>query len=580
MSSPFHGKEFTFIQPDQTRIQVRGWGSQDYAIFETLEGFTIVKNPETGFYEYAQLSNDNSSLETTGIKVGEPIPNTLNLSPKLRPTPNTAKQQALAAQGNRPQRRCEIRRQEAKSAALNPPGTNLPHAAPPQQTRTGNYRGLCLLVEFPDDLASIPQQEVFNFCNQSGYRGYNNNGSVFDYFYDNSNGKLQYNNLVTPYYMAKHNKAYYTDESIQYGQRAQELILEALSYFKTQGFDFSSLSADNSSYIYALNVFYAGSCQNNWAKGLWPHASGLASPFPLASGKQFSDYQITNIGSDLSLGTFCHENGHMLCDFPDLYDYGNQSSGVGVYCLMCSGGVQDGKNPTQINAYLKYKAGWATSVTKITSGIQGTVPADKNDFFIYDNPNNQREYFIIENRYTAGHDASLPSAGIAIWHIDENGSNNNEQMELDRHYECSLEQADGRFDLERNRYNIGDAQDLFSAANNKRFADYTNPSSKWWNGTASGLEITDISVPGRSMTFRAPSPNGFKLKAMSNTVIKQSPISSQALAANKKFDLLAGEEIEIKEYHSAASNHWKIELQSPKNGVAKWFAYKPHIQIV
>ena len=46
---------------------------------------------------------------------------------------------------------------------------------------------------------------------------------------------------------------------------------------------------------------------------------------------------------DLSIGTFCHENGHLLCRFPDMYDYGErdgdtvESAGIGGYCLMGSG---------------------------------------------------------------------------------------------------------------------------------------------------------------------------------------------------------------------------------------------------
>jgi M6 family metalloprotease-like protein len=27
---------------------------------------------------------------------------------------------------------------------------------------------------------------------------------------------------------------------------------------------------------------------------------------------------------DLSIGTFCHESGHLLCRFPDMYDYGQR----------------------------------------------------------------------------------------------------------------------------------------------------------------------------------------------------------------------------------------------------------------
>jgi len=42
---------------------------------------------------------------------------------------------------------------------------------------------------------------------------------------------------------------------------------------------------------------------------------------------------------ELTLATFCHENGHLVCDFPDLYDYGPESRGVGNFCLMCRGGL-------------------------------------------------------------------------------------------------------------------------------------------------------------------------------------------------------------------------------------------------
>jgi transglutaminase-like putative cysteine protease len=44
----------------------------------------------------------------------------------------------------------------------------------------------------------------------------------------------------------------YTDPQIPYPQRAQELINEALNYFRNQGFDFSRLTADGNDNIYAL----------------------------------------------------------------------------------------------------------------------------------------------------------------------------------------------------------------------------------------------------------------------------------------------------------------------------------------
>ena len=50
MSKPFFQKEFTFTNPDGSKFQSLGWGNQFYAVFETLDGFTIVQNPADGYY--------------------------------------------------------------------------------------------------------------------------------------------------------------------------------------------------------------------------------------------------------------------------------------------------------------------------------------------------------------------------------------------------------------------------------------------------------------------------------------------------------------------------------------------------
>jgi hypothetical protein len=138
-------------------------------------------------------------------------------------------------------------------------------------------------------------------------------------------------------------------------------------------------------------------------------------------------------------------------------------------------------------------------VTKITTGLSATAGAGANQFFIH--RKNSTEYFILENRNKAGRDQALPGSGLAIWHIDELGDNQNEQMTAARHYECSLEQGDGRHDLENDPNNYGDATDLFRVDVNTHFDDGTNPNSKWWDGTASGLDISEIGPAGPEMTF-------------------------------------------------------------------------------
>jgi hypothetical protein len=165
---------------------------------------------------------------------------------------------------------------------------------------------------------------------------------------------------------------------------------------------------------------------------------------------------------------------------------------------MCAGSHNSKKNPSQICAYLKSKAGWGTT-TLITESK--TYTAAKNQFFVfYKNIHKKTEYFIIEARFNEGRDEHLPTTGLAIWHVDEVGDQNNEQMTPKKHYECSLEQADGHNDLEKQRNN-GDASDLFRPG--QMFSSTSSPNSRWWNGKESGLEITEIVIDGNAIHFKA-----------------------------------------------------------------------------
>ncbi|GGP54243.1 M6 family metalloprotease domain-containing protein [Saccharothrix coeruleofusca] len=491
MPVPFFDEELTFTEPDGSSIRVRGWGNQWTAVFEALDGHTVVRHPGTGYHHYAGLSPDRSALvPLEGARVGEVDPATLGLPRHLRPVAGAGKRAAAAALEAMPGRPRWMRRREEKSAlrALGEVGA---------LEITGSVTGLCLLIQFPDVPGTISVGQVEDYCNQLGYTGFGNNGSVRDYFRDISAGRLDYTNVVTAYYTTTRERAYYTDPAVPYGTRAREVIVEALTALRSRGFDFSGLTPDDQGYIRALNVFYAGPVVNNWSEGLWPHAWALAEPFEATPTTRFSDYQISNMGDALTLGTFCHENGHMVCDFPDLYDYGGESAGTGSYCLMSASG---GTNPVQVCAFLKNEAGWAEETADIVPGSTYTLDAGRNDFLLH--RRNDREYFILENRARSGRDANLPDAGLAIWHVDEDGSNSNEQMTPSLHYMCSLEQADNAFDLERG-FNQGDAADLFGAPSATSFSDFTAPSGRWWDGSASGLRLERISAPGPSMTLRA-----------------------------------------------------------------------------
>ena len=171
-----------------------------------------------------------------------------------------------------------------------------------------------------------------------------------------------------------------------------------------------------------------------------------------------------------------------------------------------------GGNPSQICAYLKRASGWATTTDLNTSSnftaSLSSSGAGFNKFYRFAKPGVPTEYFLLENRQTAGRDANIPGAGIAVWHIDELGDHNNQSTNFNAahlNYEVSLMQADYLWQLQ-NKVNNGDFQDLYYLGNTaggyaNRFGDTTRPGARWWDGSASGLILHHFSASGTTMTF-------------------------------------------------------------------------------
>jgi len=480
---PTFGDIFSLRQPDGEMVGVRIWGDEFYQVVESLDGYTLIRDPKTLVICYARLSPDGSELLSTGVQVQNAYPGNLGLQPHVR-----IRRESQTAKVAEARARFDVGDRAVQLAVGAPPDL-----APP---RNGNVQALCLIVDFSDSTGTIPPANVAAFCNQVGYTGYGNNGSVRDYFYAISDGHLTYTNYVPPaYFRASHPKGYYDNPAEASGPKAQELILEALTDMEAHGFDFSQYDSNGDGLVDGINCFYAGTCSSGWAKGLWPHSWSVSFS---ADGVSTYKYQITDMGSSLRLGTFCHENGHMIGYWPDLYDYQYDSTGAGRFCLMAYGG--GGTNPVEPCAYMKYISGW--SDTTVLSGRQTAlpVPAGINTLYRFPHPTLMNQYYLIENRRRTGRDANLPDAGLAIWLIDTNGSNDNQQRTPTSHYLVTLVQADGRWDLEHN-VNQGDATDLWKAPTYTLCGPWTNPNTNWWDGTPSNMVISQISASGATMYF-------------------------------------------------------------------------------
>ena len=183
-------------------------------------------------------------------------------------------------------------------------------------------------------------------------------------------------------------------------------------------------------------------------------------------------YLLTSLGrtpADLSIGTCCHENGHLLCRFPDMYDYGERdgdnvvSAGIGDYCLMGAGNHLDfGRSPSPVCAYLRDLVGWCDNEVDLSAaGTHEARHGDYNTVLRY-RTSKPNEYFIVENRSKMGLDRALPASGFAVYHCDILGSNELQDGTATKHYQCALLQADGHRDLEMN-VNRGDGLDLYGA---------------------------------------------------------------------------------------------------------------------
>ena len=411
---PYFGEEvFTYHQPDGSTFGVRLYGDEFFAYQRTAdEGREVVLDEATGFWCYAKLAGDGRSFVSTGAPVITRDKSSLV----------TGKTGALSAGAAQPLQTLPLdvvmalakARKEAMGAAarelLAP--TGIVQEGEALAKRVGPVVGLCILVDFPDEEGVISRGDVGRFLNEaSGYSDFGNACSVNEYFHIESNGKLDYTNIVTPWVRMPHPKFFYDDNSIG-GGKASLLVQTALEILDQQGFDFGTVDA--------INIFYAGTRSSGWMRGLWPHSTGF--------------YQMTDMGNSLTLGTFCHENGHLVCGFPDLYSYtasylGTSASIVGWYCLMGGGG---GKHPPHFAPILKYIGNWAeiVEVPYDTLPMNALLQADRNRFYKYTNPDRPTEFYLLENRNDTGYEgpyggagATAPGRGLVVWHVDQTGSN-------------------------------------------------------------------------------------------------------------------------------------------------------------
>jgi len=571
-AAPMNGLESRYTQPDGTSITLRFFGDEFYARTETVDGYTVVFDPDTKTYYFAALSPDGNELVSTGEEVGksDPAKRGIVRSIKINPESRAAKakrrfeeQEVFVQQEARWKavkeanskyrdfkRHVKEQEKAGKKGFVIPMGTIFPDSeipatpsrtspsasdggvtvdppivlAPPSFNLTGNVVGLTILIDFSDVPGTVvTQAQIDDYCNKPNYTGFSNAGSIYDYFSVQSGGNLRYNNTVTYYVRVPNPKSYYNNTSVDCGTCGRSLLNDALNVLIANGYNFSNLTTkvvSGKNYVRACNVLFAGADSGVWSYGLWPHRSSITAKL-VASNTYIYDYQITEIGTtaNLTIGTVCHENGHMLLGYPDLYSYDGNAANIGNFSLMASSGST---HPVNIDSYLKEASGWMNVIDlNSTSQQRCTVQVDGNQVYRYLNPAKATEYFMFEVRDNTGYEGPYggsassvnPSAGLVAYHVFETGSNPYSSIWTSRNPTNSYSKPYELLVVEANQAALNpwyddpqpDGNDAFKSTGKNYISDNTTPALKFWDGTgrntASGCIITNISPDGASMTF-------------------------------------------------------------------------------
>ncbi len=506
----------TLHQPDGTTVRAKLWGDEYYHGYETLDGYTIVRDQTDGTWKYAERAA-RGRLAPTNDTVGE----------GSRP----------AAKGLRP----TLGAFNAARAAEGAPPLGVAFAASAPAWAGNDTDILFIAVEFTDTGCTFTPAQMQTSMFGGGASG---PGDLDDYFDEISYGDLQLDGTVVGdgggtadcVHLAN-SRAFYNDDGTN-ADGDDDLVREAIANVDP-GVDFSQYDNDNDGTIDALGIIYAGGGPHDGcaagtnADNLWPHSGKISSPGPTVSADSKTidpfiinselTYAIASPGTCnqfQTIGLFAHELGHSL-GLPDLYDtdVGTATSGVGSWSAMASQYLSTTNNsdtPPHYDAWSKAFEGWVTPTVhapgdRFAEDISRVEDTGEVHEF-RSNPGGfeiggSGEYFLVENRQQVLFDAQLVGCGLLVWHIDEaKGDNTQGGHTASTHRLVDVDEADGLAELDQN---LGpDAGDPFPGTTSNTLWDAsTNPSSDLYDGSDSGVRMRVITTSCASPMQAGFGPN-------------------------------------------------------------------------
>lgn len=307
-----------------------------------------------------------------------------------------------------------------------------------------------------------------------------------------------------------------------YPRNCQKLAEDAVNLVDSV-VDFSQYDNNSDGWVDTVFIIHAGQGAEFTGNPnhIWSH-SWWTQNYPRLDGVWIGSYttepEYWQTAGDMTHGVYAHELGHAF-GLPDLYDTDGSSEGIGAWSLMSSGSWNGtlGNSPAHLDAWSRLYLGFTTA-TVLTPANQlinlPNVEQNASGAIYRLNTGFAGEYFLLENRQQVGSDASLPGAGLLIWHVDDQRSNNRKEcLSVNNwlcgtsHFKVALEQADGLLELEK-KIDWGDAGDPFpGTTGNTAFDSFTNPNtSSYYTSSAMPFAVVNISSSASTMTARIAGP--------------------------------------------------------------------------
>ena len=530
-AAPLEDVPVTVTQPDGTQLNLFASGDEFYNWLHDANGYTVIQDPDSGYYVYADLVN--GELVPTKYVAGRADPAAAGLSPYSNISPEQ--------KGKIRQAFLDQTRNQAGEIGNAP--------------TSGTISNLVIFIRFSGESEFGDATSIYTSMLNNSFAGVN---SLYNYYQEVSYNALTVASFLFPgpgstivSYQDSHTRGYFqpynstTNPSGYTGgnngtmrrEREHALLRDAINDVNGLG-QFPSgatIDADGDGIVDSVTFVVSGS-PTGWSSILWAHQWNLYTYTVTINGKTVSEYAL-QLQATINTGVLAHEMFHVL-GAPDLYHYTNNGiQPVGGWDVM----EVDANPPEHMGCYMKFKYGtWISSIPELTlSGTYTLNPlgtSSTNNCFRINSPNSTTEYFVVEYRRATGtFESSLPGTGLLVYRINTLAGMGNAYGPPDEVYlyrPGGTNSVNGSVNTAHFSSNVGR-----TAINNG-----TNPSSFLSNGSPGGLDICNIGASNATISFDICS--GFAIL---------SPLQSNPAYAGT--------------YNSPSKI--KVQVTKPENGLAK-----------